>query len=50
MLLNNTLNIFLILPNIILYFFLFIKHLWIFEILLVLIGLKPIEKNVYTSF
>ena len=45
MLLNNTINTFLIIPNIILYYVPFIKYLWISKISLVSIGLKSTEKN-----
>ena len=43
-------NIFLINPNIILYYIIFIKNLWISKISLVSIGLKSTEKNFTTSF
>ena len=44
MLLNNTINLSLIILNIILYYFPFIEYLWVCKILLVLIGLKSTEK------
>ena len=45
MLLNDTINIFLITPNIIfLCYFYFIKYLWISNISLVSIGVKSTEK------
>ena len=45
MLLNDTINIFLIIPNIIfLYYFYFIKYLWISNISLVSIGVKLTKK------
>ena len=43
-LVNNTTNTFLIIPNIISYFVPFIKYLWISRTLLVSIGLKSTEK------
>ena len=49
MLINNPINTFLANPNIILYYFPFIKYLWISKILLELIGLKS-TKNIYHSF
>ena len=50
MVLNNTINIFLINPKIILYHVLFVKYLWISKISLVLIGLKLTERNFATPF
>ena len=50
MLVNNTINIFLIIPNITLYYVLFIKYLWISKISLVSIELKSTEKNFTTPF
>ena len=50
MLLNNTINIFLINPNIILYHFLFIKCLRTSKISLVSIELKPTQKNFTIPF
>ena len=47
---NNTINIFLINPNIILYYVLFVKYLWICKISLVSIGLKSTEKHFTTPF
>ena len=47
---NNPINISLINPNTILCHVLFIKYLWISKILLVSIGLKPTDKNIYNSF
>ena len=43
-LVNNTINIFLIIPNIILYYVRFIKYLWISKMSLVPMGLKLTEK------
>ena len=45
MLVNNTINIFLINPKVILYHIPFIKYLWIPKTSLVSIGLKSTEKN-----
>ena len=50
MLLNNTINLSLIILNIILYYFPFIEYLWVCKILFVSIGLKSTEKIFYTSF
>ena len=49
-LINNPVNTFLINPNIILYYFPFIKYVWIYKISLVSIELKSTEKKVYTFF
>ena len=50
MLINNAINIFLIVPNIILYYFCFIKYLWISKISLVSIELKSAGKNIAIPF
>ena len=50
MLINNPINIFLINPTIVLYYFPFFKHLWISKILLVSIGLKSTEKKITVPF
>ena len=47
MLLNDPLNIFLIKPNVIFYYFPFIKYIWISKILLVSMGLKLTEKKIH---
>ena len=47
---NNPINIFLINPNIILYYFPSIKHLWISKTSLVSIGLKSTELNFTIPF
>ena len=47
---DNPINIFLINPNIILYYVLFINYLWISETLLVSIGLNLTEKKFATPF
>ena len=49
-LINNHINIFLINPNIILYYFPFIKYLCMSKISLVSIGLKSTEKTVILPF
>ena len=46
---NNTINVFVISPNIISYYILFIKYLWISKISLVSIRVKSKEKN-FTTF
>ena len=48
-LVNNTTNMFLILPSIISFYISFIKYLWMSKILVVLIGLKSTEKT-FTLF
>ena len=45
---NHPINVFLINPNIISYYVLSIKYLWISKISVVSIRLKPIEKNFAT--
>ena len=47
---NNPMHFFLINPNIILHHVLFINYLWIYEILLVSIGLKPTERKFAAPF
>ena len=47
---NNPINIFKINPNIILYHVLFIKYLWVSEILLVSIVSKSTEKTFASPF
>ena len=46
MFLSKTSNNFLIIPKVILYHFLFIKHQWIFKISLVSVGLNSTEKKI----
>ena len=50
MLINNPINTFLLNPNIVLYYVLFIKCLWISKILLASKGLKSTEKKLTTPF
>ena len=50
MLRKNTINIFEVSSNIILYYFLFSKYLKISKISLLSIGLKSTEKSFYASF
>ena len=47
---NTAINIFLIIPAIILYQVLFIKYLWISKILLLSVGFKTVEKISTTPF
>ena len=42
---NNTIKIFLMILKIILYYFLFIKYLWIYKLSLVSIGLSSTGEN-----
>ena len=46
MFLSKTSNNFLIIPKVILYHFLLIKHQWIFKISLVSVGLNSTEKKI----
>ena len=50
MLLNKTINIFLIIPSIILCHLFFIEYLWVSKISLASIGLKSTEKKFTTPF